>query len=531
MVTMSKKPKTSKTIEFGDFQTPVLLAREACRVIGELGFDPRTIVEPTCGVGNFLLAALDQFPNATLATAVEINEQYFARVSFHLEKRNGSTKTELRLGSFFDIDWSALLAPADEPILILGNPPWVTNAELGSIGADNLPVKSNFQRHRGMDAITGKSNFDISEWMLMNLLGILSGRRGMLAMLCKTSVARRVLAYAWKEGLSLKRSRTYGIDAAKHFGAAVDACFLVCETDSSSRNQDCSLFRSLRSNKVDRVMGFRDGQLIAETGLYNKWLHLRGKRGYRWRSGVKHDCARVMELRRFGDKFVNGLRETVELEDEYLFPMLKSSDLANGRTGRHDRWMLVTQKNVGEETGIIRRRAPRTWKYLLDHSELLERRASAVYRNKPRFSIFGVGKYTFAPWKVAISGFYKDLTFQCVGSFEGKPVVLDDTAYSIGCQSQAEADYVTRVLNSSVAREFFAASVFWDSKRPITVQTLEGLDFQAIAFELGSDAVMRRYLARIPSAERYPDSSIESQQSLFPLVESDHHRLDDLCAP
>ena len=34
--------------------------------------------------------------------------------------------------------------------------------------------------------------------------------------------------------------------------------------------------------------------------------------------------------------------------------------------------------------------------------------------------------YTFEPWRVAISGFYKKLNFRVVGSFEGKPIVLDD---------------------------------------------------------------------------------------------------------
>ena len=34
----------------------------------------------------------------------------------------------------------------------------------------NLPEKKNFMGLRGMDARTGKSNFDIAEWMLIQLI-------------------------------------------------------------------------------------------------------------------------------------------------------------------------------------------------------------------------------------------------------------------------------------------------------------------------------------------------------------------------
>ena len=68
---------------------------------------------------------------------------------------------------FFEKDWPGTLDGLLEPILVIGNPPWVTNSAVGALGGSNLPVKSNFQRLNGLDAITGKSNFDISEWMLL----------------------------------------------------------------------------------------------------------------------------------------------------------------------------------------------------------------------------------------------------------------------------------------------------------------------------------------------------------------------------
>jgi hypothetical protein len=147
--------------------------------------------------------------------------------------------------------------------------------------------------------------------------------------------------------------------------------------------------------------------------------------------------------------------------------------------------MLVTQLRLGDDTANIQATAPATWAYLERHGDLLDRRASSIYRGRPRFSVFGVGSYTFSPWKVAISGFYKQLNFCVVGNIAGKPIVLDDTCYFIPCQSEEEACYVAAVFNSAPAREFLSAYIFWDAKRPITIETLRRLDVAALSIELG----------------------------------------------
>ena len=127
-----------------------------------------------------------------------------------------------------------------------------------------------------------------------------------------------------------------------------------------------------------------------------------------------------MELRPDGgDDFENGLGEVVSLESTYLYPMLKSSELMKPDP-TPSRYMLVTQRLVGEDTPQIEYEAPRTWDYLQSHAARLDARASSIYRNRPRFSVFGVGPYSFAPWKVAISGFYKRLDFRCVRSHRGQ---------------------------------------------------------------------------------------------------------------
>ncbi|MBK8934691.1 MAG: hypothetical protein IPM76_20715 [Chloroflexi bacterium] len=120
----------------------------------------------------------------------------------------------------------------------------------------------------------------------------------------------------------------------------------------------------------------------------------------------------------------------------------------------------MPQQEVGENTRAIQTTAPKTWAYLQDHAELLDSRKSAIYRHRPRFSIFGVGDYSFAPWKVAISGLYKQLEFVAIGPHDDKPVVLDDTCYFLPCYSQKEANLLTELLNSESAQQFYQSLIF-----------------------------------------------------------------------
>jgi hypothetical protein len=507
--------KSREKTEFGDFQTPRDVAEDICHLLQRRGERPNSMIEPNCGVGNFLIAALDRFPSASTVVGLEVNGKYVAELRGRLKHHERADRVRLVGESFFNVDWQRILEGLPEPLLVIGNPPWVTSAELGTLDSTNLPHKSNFQRHVGLDAITGKSNFDISEWMLLKELDWLSGRRGTLAMLCKTIVARKVLLHAWQQELPVKAATLYLIDARKHFDAAVDACLLVCSFVPDARSSVADVYASLDAATPNRQVGCRNGRLIADVAAWERWNHLERirrpltpgpsprKRGegktfldrlsggdeahgrYTWRSGVKHDCAKVMEFQERGNHLVNGLAEKVSIELDYLYPLLKGSEVARDNGARPTRWMLVPQRSVGEDTAGIARGAPRTWDYLVRHAELLDRRRSSIYRNRPRFPVFGVGDYTFAPWKVAIAGLYKQLQFRVVGRHQGKPVVLDDTAYFVACQTKAEAELLCHLLNSPAAQEFYSAFVFWDSKRPITVDLLKRLDLRKVADEVG----------------------------------------------
>jgi len=472
--------KTVRNNEYGDFQTPPSLAERAIARLN--GVNPRSIIEPTCGTGAFLSAAIKAFPGASSLIGADINENHLKAARRRLA--SDGVRAILIRGDFFQLDWERLIEDLQRPILVVGNPPWVTNSELGATGGDNLPGKSNDLKMNGLEALTGKSNFDISEWMILKYLDWIAGSEGATGVLCKTAVARKVLDQARRRSIPISRANMYLIDARAEFGVAVDACFLAIEVRPGAASFDCRVFPSLDSERPSRTIGFIDGFVIPDTESYEKMRILNGRdENYVWRSGIKHDCSAVMELEMIDSGFKNGIDENVEIEESCLYPLLKSSDLTQARPGR--KYLIVTQRRTGDETASIGRSAPLTWKYLESHGERLDARRSSIYRGRPRYSIFGVGDYSFAEWKVAISGLGKKLDFQVFGPRRKKPVVFDDTINFLPCESASEARFIAGMLNSEPAREFLESMIFWSDKRPVTIELLRRLDLEALSAELG----------------------------------------------
>lgn len=485
--------KARRKAEFGDFQTPLSLAKEVCLLLRELGCNPVSVLEPTCGEGNFITASLAVFENATSILGFDINPDY---TNILETKYEDNSKVKISQSDFFYADWEKVLGNLSDNLLIIGNPPWVTNSELASFDSNNLPEKVNFQNHSGLDAITGASNFDISEWMLIKMLEWVRTREATVAMLCKTAVARKVLLHEWKNNPNSRQARIFLINAMSDFGAAVDACLLVYNSNDR-KLKVCDVYSKLSTSSKIARFGYEKNQLIARVDFYEKWGHLQKRKGedsFTWRSGIKHDCSKVMELTQLGSFYVNNLGEQVDIEETYLYPMMKSSDVAN--VNPPSRYMLVTQKFVGQETNAIKDTAPRTWNYLSEHLQYFDKRKSSIYKDKPPFSIFGVGDYSFSAWKVAVSGLYKKLNFIVVGPFDNKPVVLDDTCYFLACKNSDEAKTIATLLNSEPANEFFESLIFWDAKRPVTARILQKLSIMALARTVISDSNQMELFAR-----------------------------------
>lgn len=220
-------------------------------------------------------------------------------------------------------------------------------------------------------------------------------------------------------------------------------------------------------------------------------LEIYGKSQFIWRNGVKHDCSKVMEFLITNNGLQNGYNESVDIESDLVFPYLKSSDLVKNKFIDRRR-VLVTQKFINEPTDYIQIKYPKTWAYLLEHTEDFEKRKSVIYKNKCRYSIFSVGDYTFKPYKIAISGLYKSLCFKLIAPYEDKTVLLDDTCNFISFDSKEKAEFILELLQTETAFQYLNARISWEAKRPVKTEVLNSIDFEKLAKKENKDNLYYR---------------------------------------
>jgi hypothetical protein len=454
--------------EWGDFQTPLELADQVIATLPDRQWG--RVLEPTCGIGNFLLAA--KRLGQTERVGVEIQSDHAAEAG-----RTGATVIrrtvfDLHLGQ--DVTWSN-----DGPLLVVGNPPWVTNAELGARGSINLPPKSNIRHLSGIEALTGASNFDIAEFIWLKIILELMNDAPTIALLSKTHVARNVVDYCHRHGIPISEVAIRRIDAKEWFGASVDACLLTL-TVGGEPDWRCAVYPSLAASEPEAVIGFAGGLLVANIDSYDRVSFADGQSPWEWRQGVKHDAIRVMELSRDDQgEFHNRAGERVDVEREWVYPLLNATDLHRGRHAP-TRSVIITQRSLADDTERLASTAPSLWAYLTEHREAFESRRSSIYRNRPRFSMFGIGDYTFAPWKVAVSGLHSPPRFALLAPTGPQPIVVDDTCYFLAFDDGVTAAITLALMCAEIVSDLVLSLSFRDAKRPITKKLLQRVDLSAV---------------------------------------------------
>lgn len=501
--------------DFGDFQTPPGLVDQVLRVLGPVGRVWPRVLEPTCGMGNFIAGLLNLAHPPREICAFELQEGH-VREAQRVARVSSQVVTRIARANIFDVNFGRdLLWSEPGPLLVLGNPPWVTSAELGTLHSRNIPKKSNFKRLRGIDAMTGKSNFDLTEYILIKLATELRHEFPSIAMLCKASVARNVLQFARDHSLPVAEAWLRRIDARKWFGASVEACLFFMQIGDRGRATEARVYPDLFSEEPESTIRFDaqpnsgdfPGSSRAETGTQIR---------LDWRQGIKHDAASVMELVNARGILMNRLEEEVDVEPDHVYPLLKGSDLFRHDDPSPRRSLIVTQRSLGEDTAGLEQFAPKLWQYLNGHKAVFRARKSRVFKRGMDFSMFGVGNYSFAHYKVAVAGLYKTARFRVIGPIDGRPVMLDDTCYFVGCDSLEQAAFLASMLNHPRCTTWMDSIIFCDSKRPITKSVLSRIDVPALFNIIDRNELAALYAAAVERWRGPMSGSVPTHESDSP---------------
>ena len=461
-------PSPDGVREHGDFQTPLALAREIVGRLAARGVRPDRILEPTCGAGAFLRAVRDVYGADPYVAGVELRDRYREALA-----PLSAARTTIRFGDAAELDLAAIIGRPGR-LLVVGNLPWVTTDGLARMHAGRGPARTNPKDLRGLDARTGASSFDVAEFLSLRLFDVLARapHGGTFAMLLKESVARRLVRELHRRKTPVTFAAVTRIDARRAFGVSVDACLL----DVDVAAEGAPLAHVAVSPALDAPAAqtwFVTEHVVAADAL----LAPAAPSGLVWRQGIKHDAAAVFELQRVEGRLVNGFGEAVEIEDDVLFPLGRARDLARGCAHDGRSYLLVPYRAMRGSEEALAAAAPRAHAYLTRHAARLDARRSSIYRGAPRFAIFGVGAYSFAPWKVAVSGLHRDPRFVVVSAH--KPVQLSDTAYALGFAARGDALLVGAVLQSAPALTALRSAIF-AGKRPVTKRLLTQLDLAAL---------------------------------------------------
>ena len=162
---------------------------------------------------------------------------------------------------------------------------------------------------------------------------------------------------------------------------------------------------------------------------------------------------------------------------------------------------------------------------------LFDKRKSSIYRRQPPFAYFGLGDYSFSPYKVAVFGLHKTPVFRAIGPRQGRPVMFDDTCYFVSCSSGMQAALIASLLNDPMSLAFLNSIAFWDAKRPITKKLLQRIDLIALLHQIDRSHLMPRANATLAELEDAHHAEYRWPASLESVLMDSSIRQSDVTQP
>jgi len=157
------------------------------------------------------------------------------------------------------------------------------------------------------------------------------------------------------------------------------------------------------------------------------------------------------------------------VEPDLVYPLVRGRDVKKWFIDFQDRYIILphdpkTAKPLSET--IIKTKFPNTYDYFNNFMKELEKRSIHKLwgKNNPFYTVYDIGTYTFAPYKVvwkriagAITG--KAVSFACtaITPINGHPVITDDSTILVETSDANEAYYLAGFLNSLLSRAIIAS--------------------------------------------------------------------------
>ncbi|WP_136716226.1 N-6 DNA methylase [Halorientalis salina] len=485
-------------LALGEYYTPRGVADLAVDGL-DIGTPETTVLDPGCGSGAFLAACIDRKREAMTEESPRsrVDRVTSSIVGIDLNPVAVKSAKLAYCASLFDELTAETVSTVSVPVFLtdalglmreddlrfdgetttgqfdalVGNPPWVPWERLPAAIKDRLREQYvddlGLQPHGGAAARLGHSNDDLSIPFVWVCIHRYLREGGRASFVLKRDVMRGA-AGAVLRGLQVG-DRSLSVEHVHDFAAlepfaevGANAAVYTFEADAeASVPIDTTVWQE--RDGTDPVYGtddeLRETTRTRRTELRpidpedatTAWVRADAERGalgdcaHDIRHGLKDDANAVFGLER---------TDLDDLEPDLVYPYIKSRHVRKYGLSGHD-LRLVPARAAGEDNEAwLSRELPRTYDYLSAHREELLDRSSSWLETGPFYSVFGLGEYTWADYKVAWCrlGFKPDFTV--VSTREDpdlgeRQVVPGDHYMFIATDHRETAHFLCALLNSA----------------------------------------------------------------------------------
>ncbi len=399
---------------------------------------------------------------------------------------------------------------------VVGNPPWINWESLPQAYREqSAPLWHKFKLfvHSGMDTILGKGKKDVSTLMTYAVADALLKDKGKLGFVITQSVwktsgaaqgfrrfrigengaslcvlhvddlsslqvfegaSTRTSVFVLKKGLETtypvpytywqKTTRGKGLDydstLEEVFSHTKRLKLKAMPVDESDNTSAWITARPKALQAIRRVLGKSDYRAYegANSG---------GANGVYWLEILAERPDGLVVVRNVTEGAKRKVESIItEIEPDLLYPLLRGRDV--------QRWMakpslhiLMVQdpvKRRGYDEDYLQKNYPKTWAYLKRFERPLRERSGfkryftrkekngRIVETGPFYSMFNVGDYTFAPWKVVWRYIATEMTSAVVGPGKDKLIIADHRLMIVPVEDDSEAYFICGALNSSIGR-------------------------------------------------------------------------------
>ncbi|SEO88660.1 Methyltransferase domain-containing protein [Halogranum amylolyticum] len=374
--------------------------------------------------------------------------------------------------------------------VLVGNPPWLTWDRLAPAvkerWRDGYVSELDLLPARGPDSLLGYANDDLSvpfAWVCLDRYLRRGGRAGLVLKRDQlTGSAGRLFRRLRVGDRRLRLDAVEDLAGLSPFGTEVGADAAVYRFTADVATSSASVDVADSTDVVDTASRFpvpmrrwrrREGVAPAfdsldamaaslsttETALCpvdsadsaGSWVREDAERravgecAHEIRHGVKDDAKAVFGLDR---------PQLSELEPDHVYPYLKSRHIVSYGLFGYDLQLVPMRRASEDNEASLAATAPRTYAYLRAHRERLVERSSTWFDRGPFYTLFGLGPYTWADYKVVWCRLGFEPQFAVVSTVDDsdlgeRPVVPGDHCLFLPTDDADEAHLLCALLNSA----------------------------------------------------------------------------------